>query len=819
MRHLRNLFLLITGLASLSLFGAISETLNKSISSNIVQEQDSLRSKKTSNDSFINKLKSKTDRHNAYNPIEKIFLHCDKNIFSAGETIWYSVYVVIGPSHQYTNDSKVVHVDLIGPDGEIVISQTHALVSGKGSGSLEIPKNLLEGSYQLRSYTQWMRNFDTAFFFTKALNILNMQNKQNVSEAVDNKIDLQFFPEGGHIIANITGKISFKAIGSDGLPKKVSGKILTSTGRTIATLRTFDRGAGFFQLTPKKDEKYFAELDNGYQYSLPEMLDDGYVMTANNRNQKSISVTVQASQSLRDLPFYILGYMRQQNYFHRKFEFDGEQTLKFDIPKGDIPRGILTLTLLGASKKPWCERPIFINNEEELVINAKIHSNKFVKRGKITLEINVKDNEGKPIATNLSIAATDMSQTKKGQGLKSILSHFLLESEIKGNVSKPGLLFRNQKIKTIQQLDLVMLTHGWRKYHWPEIWKDVKPTKEFEFAEGLSVSGKAFNTNKKPMPNATLNVIAKSGEKLGMFLAKTDLEGRFSIPDFNFSGKVEVVFNAYNYKDKPLNLRLSLDRKKAQLPKAQFKTSLLKHSKETEDYGTQSLARRRMEVLSETKGVTKLDEVVVTEKKNQKSRNQTPSALGMEPDDTLYTEDHIAMQTVLQLLSLFVGVSVNGNIVSIRNRGTPLFVLDGIPVSNGNSRPKASVGLAAYTAAGPVPTQVATMDTFTVERVEILKGPRAAMWGSRGANGVILIYTKRGEGQKYNPIISPSFTIAGHAVKKEFYSPKYDIKLDKHNIPDYRATLYWNPSLSTDKRETQQLSFIILMLQKEFKYR
>ena len=70
-----------------------------------------------SEDPFIKEIDSKTNLHNNYNPIEKVFLHTDKDLFSAGETIWYSPYVVLGPYHQPSNGSNVIHVDLIAPDG------------------------------------------------------------------------------------------------------------------------------------------------------------------------------------------------------------------------------------------------------------------------------------------------------------------------------------------------------------------------------------------------------------------------------------------------------------------------------------------------------------------------------------------------------------------------------------------------------------------------------------------------------------------------------------------------------------------------------
>ncbi|MGI9550065.1 MAG: carboxypeptidase-like regulatory domain-containing protein [Aurantibacter sp.] len=789
-------------------------------------ENIALMSSNISEDPLIKELGKLTNLYNSYNPVEKVFLHTDKDLFSAGETIWLSAFVVVGPFHEYTNGSRVIHVDLIGPDGKIALSQTHGLINGRGSGSLEVPKNLPSGNYQLRAYTQWMRDFDADYFFTKNLDILNRSVSRDSFEEIEESIDLQFFPEGGHAVAELAAKVSFKAIGSDGLPRAVKGRIVDSGGKPVAAFNTFDRGAGFFQLMPKKGQQYVAELDDGTQYPLPKILDVGYTIAVNNLNEKSIKVIVQASEPLRAKPFYIIGHMRQRKYYQAKFEFGLNRTFTFEIPKTQMPSGVLTLTLFDADKKPWCERPVFVNNQEELVIRAKINTKKLVKRSKVVFDINVTDTEGRPVSTALSMAVTDAGQVNKNQNPGTILTQFLLESDIKGNIKDPGLLFKDQKRPTLQRLDLIMLTHGWRKYHWPEIWEEQIASKEFDFAEGLIISGRATSPNRKLMPNASLNLIAKSGEQLGMFSARTALDGTFSIPDFNFSGPSEVVFNAFDVEDRPLDLKVTLHANKMTVPPSRFKRPLLKQPDEAENYSAHAVARRRMHTIYESRKVTELDEVVVTEKKRENSRNQRPSVYGQSPDATLYTTDHVALHTVLQLVGLFPGVSVNGNTVSIRNRGTPLWVLDGIPVYNDNPSGM-NAALAAQSAArsadnpnppliytvahavapGPVPSSIANMDTFTVERVEILKGASAAIYGSRGSNGVILVYTKRGEGQTIKPVLSPDFTISGHAVEKEFYSPKYDVKREEHIAPDYRATLYWNPSIATDENGSAKIEF------------
>ncbi len=775
---------------------------------------------------FIVQFTQKVNDYNGHYPIEKVFLHTDKDLFISGESIWFSAYGVIGPFHELTSASKVLHLDLIAPNNTIILSQTHELLNGLGSGVIELPKNLVSGNYQLRAYTQWMRNFDPDFFFTKQVEILNNGTPQNTKSLTNGTIDLQFFPEGGHAVDGIASKIAFKAIGNNGEPEPVKGRIYDSNGNAVAELNTFDRGAGFFQLIPKKNLEYTAVLNDGSKYPLPKILKNGYAMSVNNMNERSIKVIVQASASLKGQPFYIIGHMRQRKYYQGIFEFRNNQIISFEIPKHTMPSGVLTLSLFDSNKTPRCERALFVDNDDKLVITANIENQRLFKRGKVNMSLMVTDSYGKPVSGNFSIAVTDQGQFEKDPGKMNILTQLLLQSDVKGHIEYPNQLFQDRKRSTLNKLDLVMLTHGWRKFPWQEVWNDHYDQKEFGFAKGLTIKGKATRTNKKPLANTTLNVIAKSGDLLGMFSAKTAFDGSFSIDDFNFKGPTDVVFNAFDVKNKPLDVKIVLEDKQDKVPRPSFKSREKQQIKDTETYRTHAIARQRMETIYESQKVTELDEVVVTEEKNEKSRNQSPSFLGQTPDATLYTADHPAVQTVLQLVSLFNGVTVSGNSVSIRNQGPPLWVLNGIPIPNenpspstaaiaeqraarnsDNPRPQLNLSMERALAPGPAPYFVTTMDALTVERVEVLKGASAAIWGSRGANGVILIYTKKGEGRTYEPTLSPDFTIFGHAVEKEFYSPKYDMETPEHIAPDYRATLFWNPNIKTDKNGRANIEF------------
>jgi TonB-dependent SusC/RagA subfamily outer membrane receptor len=81
-------------------------------------------------------------------------------------------------------------------------------------------------------------------------------------------------------------------------------------------------------------------------------------------------------------------------------------------------------------------------------------------------------------------------------------------------------------------------------------------------------------------------------------------------------------------------------------------------------------------------------------------------------------------------------------IKSVYGNNQPLFVVDGVPIENGNyttaDQARSALGYDYGNA-------IQDIDPSNIEDVQFLKGPAAALYGSRGANGVVLITTKKGK--------------------------------------------------------------------------
>lgn len=124
-----------------------------------------------------------------------------------------------------------------------------------------------------------------------------------------------------------------------------------------------------------------------------------------------------------------------------------------------------------------------------------------------------------------------------------------------------------------------------------------------------------------------------------------------------------------------------------------------------------------------------------------------------------------------------------GAVATIRIRGTssavgsnePLYVIDGIPIESGNG-----FGNDAYANDYRIKlSPLASINPLDIERIDILKDASStAIYGSRGANGVVIVTTKRGKGGS-KPNVSFSYSGSGDKYVKE---PKMLDVTQYHNI-------------------------------------
>ncbi|MEZ4959711.1 MAG: carboxypeptidase regulatory-like domain-containing protein [Saprospiraceae bacterium] len=372
------------------------------------------------------------------------------------------------------------------------------------------------------------------------LNVMIQYNGQteSISRSIPivlNKIDLQFLPEGGDMVAGLPASVAFKALNEFGKPADVEGKIFNSKGVEIHTFRSYHQGMGAFEFTPATGEAYTAKLTKpeGIKetYQLPEALPRGFALqvspplTSHASPFTSDTLMVEVS-STEDEPLNVALVSRGEIYFTQTLRpVAGAHLVK--IPTASIPIGVAQVTLFDSREIPRAERLVFLNPHKKLNVEIKTDKEQYLPREKVQLKVKVTDERGLPMPGQFSLAVVDdnlltFADDKQGH----ILANLLLESELKGEVVEPNFYFepkeKHPEKNELLALDYLMMTQGWRRFSWEELLWEAPVAMGYEEEKAVTV-GRVLDNQNRPIPNLKVFVEGTKARTV------TDEQGYFTL--------------------------------------------------------------------------------------------------------------------------------------------------------------------------------------------------------------------------------------------------------------------------------------------------
>ncbi len=309
--------------------------------------------------------------------------------------------------------------------------------------------------------------------------------KEAISRSVPivlQKIDIQFFPEGGDFVANAQQKIAFRAVNEYGKATDVKGYVSNQKGMKVADFESFQRGLGTFSLKGKMGESYTAHItepqDIEISYPLPQVLATSYALSIEKTDKFYIYTRIFAPQKGE---IGIFASVRGENYHVGTLQAQkGENT--YQIPLDKMPAGVAHITLFDPQKQPQAERLVFVNRDKQLHIKLKTDKQKYMPREKVNLSVELTNENGQPVAGNVSLAVTDDAFLSFADDKSShLLTWMLFESEITGKVGEPRLFWDENDPKSAQALDLLLLTSGWRRFSWKTILQEKAKIPAFSY--------------------------------------------------------------------------------------------------------------------------------------------------------------------------------------------------------------------------------------------------------------------------------------------------------------------------------------------------
>lgn len=621
----------------------------------------------------------------------------------------------------------------------------------------------------------------------KIVATLTLENKQKVIKtipitATSNDVDVQFLPEGGTIIENLPQRIAIKAVNLSGRGEDVKGVLVDETGAEITSFETTYLGMGSFIFNAQPAKTYTAKVKfkdgSSKDFKLPLVQKNGYTLAITNTDTAKVTLKIMASESLvNGSELKVVAQQACNVFYVSKAKMD-KQVLIANIPKKNLPLGVVQFTLFSTTNEPIAERLIFVNNKADLIdlrLNTSAVSS--ARKGKSTFSFDAL-NQDKPVLSVYSVAVTNANKVAPDEDNETnILTSLLLTSDLTGYIEKPNHYFLNDDTKTMKELDNLMLTHGWRRFLWRNVAAGTGPNITYKPENSLSISG-TVTRGGKPVPGGKVMIMASKGT---FFIVDTitNADGRFVFDNLNFPDSTKFVVQARTKSERKF-VDINLDVVPNQVVTKNKNTgdievnvnnSLMKYIKESDNYFNEMT---RLGLLERT---IKLEEVTITEKRNPAKNSANLNGAGRA--DYIMTADDLSTCITLSqcLQGRLPGVIFQGGIPYLmRSQNTPMsIVLDGMRVE-------------ADFLDNIVPSDV--------ESIELLKTiGNTAIYGSQGGGGVIVITTKRGGGtSNYNRYAPGVVTVnpKGFSISRTFYSPKYEGETNTSRA-DLRTTIYWNP--------------------------
>lgn len=724
-------------------------------------------------------------------PIEKVYLHFDRENYIAGETAWFKAYLY---SDFFPDTiSTTLYVELLNDSSVIVSRKILPVFFGNTNGQFELPDSLRTGYYSIKTYSPTMFNRDSGFIGSQRIFVYGKKKNSNAVAVQKQKaLRLEFFPEGGGFITGLINTVAFKATNEKGLPVSVSGSIKNEKEEVLVAFSTYHDGMGMFDLTPLSKEKYYAVLNDditGHKYYLPGQTDKGIVFKVISTGRKKYFELLQPVNDPFFKPAYMIGQMQHHIVFRQDFP-SGRENISGTIDVSHLSSGILQVTIFNEDNIPLSERLTFVDNGEyiqqaELVTDTI----NFSQRGKNTFHVSLKDT----VLGFFSVAVTDPEYDLYSTRQQNILSTFLLTSDLKGYIHNPAFYFSATNDSVQNALDLVMMINGWRRFRWNNLANNNLPAVVYKDPGYITIEGHLnIKDTKKPFAGKPFIVFVYSPDSSRIIrMSSTDMHGYFKIDSLLFFNRSRLLFKDIRGKKSDLlQVKLSDDSlaRKFQLPgldKQNFYGDIFPDESREKKFGYDYDAILKAEGLILAGITVKVKKKNPIEELEEKYASGLFSGMSERTFDLVNTNEVLTYENILEYLSYKVpGISIT--------RDGPDYYIYYRQIASASA-----MGLIPMTLyLDEIETDASFVSSIPASQVALVKVYNSFVGTvGNGAGGVMAIYTKKGSDLYNDASITDMVRYQGYSVIKEFYSPDYTVDTAAIKKQDNRITLLWMPQI------------------------
>lgn len=744
-------------------------------------------------------------------PQEKVHLLFNKSSYIAGENLWFKSFVFDG--YNPSDISTSLFLELYDSNKTLINKKIIPLLEGEGNGNFMLPENLQEGIYYIRAYTTWMANFSEDFQTVRQITIYNPSSQNKLGIDTNAAWTAAVFPEGGTFVDGINTKMAVRLQSPGTPPADWSGYVIDTRnpGEKLVSFKGLDGNVGSFFITPKYGVKYslIAEDTKGNRQAvdLPEAAVSGVSLQVNTGND-AVKFSLRAKNSTPGAIYKVIGTISNQLVFKARSAKMLEQT--YTIPAGQLINGILQLTVFDEQENIVAQRLCFVQPDLLKIKQPEIPSLSLNENPRAFNSFDLA-----PVADNKAYTVLVMDgQSESPEDENSLLSTLWLTGDIPSKIDTPSQYFT--KNHNSEALDALLISEKWKRFDWKMIMSGTYPIIRYQPQPYISYKGKV-TVQGKPAADTDMNLLfSMPGNGTKFYTVKTDAAGFFTLKGLYFEDSIKFSYQLNDPKIPKEQVQVIFQPDYTFVP---LKKSLPKGNSilipRTEADKTDSKVKRYAAVKSMQNMIaekaTLIEEVKLTVAKKDKTKElnkKLSSPLFTSINETVFdlvNDNNTAMGSVniLQWLQGRVaGLTIEskmGNYIPTLRGSVMNIYLDEMKVD---------------------PSMIGSISTADIAMVKVIKDAFAG--GSGGGNGAVAIYTRRGgitgtPSDSTAPSKLKQISLKGFDKQESFITPAYNDDVLKSIPQDFRTTLYWEPYLPLQPKETAKIEFFNNDDAKDFK--
>ena len=521
------------------------------------------------------------------------------------------------------------------------------------------------------------------------------------------------------------------------------------------------------------------------QYALSNIVqsvqEDGFKADINNLNPKYVEIEIKSDGSFlsKNRVVYIFVQTHGLINFKNSVTLSGEVTTAM-VPRDQLIPGLNHITIFNSAEKPICEKYIFTPSSDSSLLSLE-SSGTFKTRDKVSIEIKNELDPTKSLV-NLSMSVSPQSESL----LTDIEDYMIFGSEF-------GVLPLNSTRSAMNDMPeealgnyLSALQSNW--INWNSILSGDFPERKYDReTESHFIYGRLLKLNTQIPESNHIMYLSIPGKEATFQYATTDING-----DFHFAIPLEG-----NYKDfiiQPENGDEDFSIKIETSFSDKYPEKVTLHDTFTEDQpNTNSKLGINYQVMKIFSSENLSDEqkpVIFT--------GDSKRFYG-KPDIELVMSDYIKLPSMEEVFfelipGVFLRKKKGGYEITLIDQDEskafekpPLVFVDGVVIRD------AAV--------------IANLDPDLVEKIDAVSTKYVV--GYYLIHGLVNIITKAGD---FSSITLPDYAVRlGYNLTEpvsSFTCPDYSLQADRNNhIPDFRNTLYWNPSIKPDTNGKMKVEF------------